>query len=385
MSLRAKINHSLSRLEKTYDTYNEITLSKSALLNNFDIFKTLSPGSNVIPVLKSNAYGHGIQQIATILKNRKIPYVAVDGYFECLEIHQFSKQPVLVMGAIPPQNFAHMNFERTSFVVQDLTAIKSLGATKRSVKIHLEIDTGMSRHGIDPSELGTILREIKKYDNIEFDGVMSHLADADNPHDEYTAKQVGTFDNCIEKIYKAGLAPKYIHIAQSAGSTKVQSRYANALRIGFSLYGLNPLQPNDKSIRKLSQLQPVLEFTSTIEKVRTLQPGTTVSYSRLYTAKRSVNIGVLPAGYYEGVPRIFTNTGLVQLGNDYLTVVGRVCMNHTMVALAKASSKSGEKVTIISRNPKSKVSVANICKRHDLFDYELVTRLAPTIRRTIVE
>lgn len=385
MSLRSTVDKHLQRFEKPFATFNEITVSRSALLHNFDFFSSLLPGGYVIPVLKSNAYGHGIAEIATILKQRKFPYIAVDGYYESLAIHNVSKQPVLVMGAIKSDNFQKMNFRGLAFVVQDANTVKALAKTGRRAKVHIELETGMTRHGVTAKDLPAFLELLARYPKLAVEGVMTHLADADNPADDsYNKKQTQAFDSAISRILEAGFKPKYIHIAQSAGSTKVSSKFANTLRIGLALYGINPLEQSDDACGQLQALKPVLSLTSTITKVSTVESGTSVSYGRTYTTSSTTKIGVLPLGYYEGLPKALSNVGTVQYGDTYLPIAGRVCMNHTMVGLGGSGASAGDKIIIISSDKNSNNTVDNICQSHDLFSYGLLVGLNQNIRRRIV-
>ncbi len=376
----------MRRFGKPFAVFNEVTLSSSALLNNFDFFSSLIPKGYVIPVLKSNAYGHGITEVATILKQRNMPYVAVDGFYESIAIHKVSNQPVLVMGAIKPENFHGMRFKGLAFAVHDPITVKALAETGRKVKIHIEIDTGMTRHGVSVMDLPYFLDLLSRYPKIVVEGVMSHLADADNPNnDSYTIKQSKIFDDAVNLILKAGFKPRYIHIAQSAGSTKVISKYANTLRVGLAIYGLNPLNELDKAHKQLDSLVPVLSLTSTITKVIFIKKGTSVSYGRTFTANRNMRIGVLPLGYYEGIPRVLSNIGSVQYGNRYLPITGRVCMNHTMIDLGDADIGAGDQVTIFSNDIKSENTIDKICSRYDLFNYSLLVGITQNIRRRIVD
>ncbi len=386
MSFRSSISNKIKSFEKKFDVYNNIYISRSAILNNFDLFTELSPGGFVIPVLKSNAYGHGLQQITEIFKARRFPYIAVDGYFEGLKIHEISKQPVLVMGAIKNSNYDDIKPRGYAFVVHDIDSVRSIGQTKKKFLVHIELETGMGRHGIRIDELNDLLNEIKKYKNIIIDGVMTHLADADNPKSiKHVNLQSSRFDIGVKMIIDAGFNPKYIHIAQSAGSVKVKSKYANSLRIGIAMYGVTPLEINDKVANKLHKLQPVLRLTSTIDKVLDVDCGETVSYSRTFTAKRNSRIGILPLGYYEGLPRALSNVGQVKWRNKYLPIAGRVCMNHTMIDITDCKAKKDDEVIIISNQSKDQLSLNNICQQYGLFNYGVLVSLNQNIRRTIVE
>ncbi|NTW61138.1 alanine racemase [Candidatus Saccharibacteria bacterium] len=375
------------KLDRQLAVYNNILISKSAILNNFDLLSNMSPSEGyVIPVLKSNAYGHGIKQVARILQARRFPYIAVDGYFERLEIAKVSKQPVLIMGAIRPENYSKVSTSRSAFVISDTPSLMAVGRTKKRFKVHIEIETGMGRHGLRLDELSKFINELKKYPKIYVEGIMTHLSDADNPKtDEYVIQQVNKFDQAVELFLESGIKPKYYHIAQSAGSTKAISRYANTIRPGIALYGISPLDNDDVYYKKLANLKPALTLTSTIAKTMNIDKGGSVSYNRTFRAKKNSRIGILPLGYYEGVPREFSNTAYVTAKDKKIKIVGRVCMNHTMIDITDTNLGIGDKIEIISNEKTSPISLDNICKRHGLFNYLVLVKLNENIRRTIID
>lgn len=386
MSFRSSIAKKLQSFEKEFEVYNNIYISRSAILNNFDLLSQLSPGGMVIPVLKSNAYGHGLEQITEILKARQFPYLAVDGYFEGLHIHEISKQPVLVMGAIKSVNYANIKPNGYAFALHDTESLKAMGATGKPFTVHIEIETGMGRHGVRIDQLPEFLNQIKTYKNISLEGVMTHLADADNPVTaEHVDKQTQRFDEAVEIVMNAGFKPKYIHIAQSAGSTKATSKYANTLRAGLALYGISPLGTSDSAASKLQALRPALSLTSTITKTMEIDAGESVGYSCTFVANKKSLIGVLPLGYYEGLPRALSNVGKVNHDHEYLPIVGRVCMNHTMIDITDSKAGYGDEVTIISSDPDDQLSLTNICTDNGLFSYGLLVGLNQNIRRTIID
>ena len=366
-----------------YKTLNTIEISRSRLLSNYSLFRK-NTSLGIIPVLKANAYGHGISQAAEILNDTDCELIAVDGYFEASKIRDVTKKKILVLGYILPENFHLLDVSKCSFVIQDIEGLKRINDMNKPVNVHIEINTGMNRLGIDPDELGSFLNHIGRYSNINLEGVMTHLADADNEVDSsYSVSQVELFDKSVEQILSLGFNPKYIHIAQTAGSVKISSKYANSMRLGIGLYGLNPLSSKDKSYNNLSALKPVLSFTTTIVKKSNLIKGDRVSYNGIFTAPNDMTIGVLPLGYYEGIPRQLSNVGLVKHGDNFLPIVGRVCMNHIMISLEGQDLSVGDKLTVISNDVSDKNSVQQICKDHDLFNYSLVTCLSESTRRVI--
>ena len=368
----------------SYETLNSVELSKSRLLRNVDYFKKKHANQVLIPVLKANAYGHGLVQIAEMLNDTDCGYLAVDGYFEAAKIRDVTKHPILVLGYIKPSNIKLLDTKKCSFVVQDIDGLRALSLLNRPVKVHIELNTGMNRLGLQPEELVGYLKLLKNSKYLHLDGVMSHLADADNNSNEYTNQQVKLFDKLVEQILRDGFTPKYIHIAQTAGSTKAKSKFANTVRIGIGLYGVNPLNQKDKHFEDLSALSPVLELKSTIIKVIGLHAGDRVSYNGIFTAPKEMRIGVLPLGYYEGIPRELSNKGIMTSGKIEFPIVGRVCMNHTIIDLKTSDLRVGDKVTVISSNPSNPNSIEQICESNNLFNYSLMTGISESTRRVIV-
>ena len=384
--LRNLASTALDRLRPNYYlTLNRIELDHTRLIHNVQVIQDQHPGFDIIPVLKANAYGHGLAPIAQILNASSCRFLAVDGYFEANRLRGLTRHKLLVMGHILPANISQLDTKRCSFVVQDTDGLHAFGHLNKPVRIHLELNTGMNRLGLQPAELAEYLKVLKHYPKLQLEGVMTHLADADDYRDDsFTHHQQEAFDQQVAAILDAGFAPRIIHIAQTAGSPKIRSRYANAIRLGLGTYGINPLAERDPHHAKLQDLRPVLELTSTIIKVIDLVKGDRVSYNGTFTAAGPTRIGVLPLGYYEGVPRQLSNSGCVTHGNQVLPIVGRVCMNHTIINLTGTSLGVNDRVTVISKNPASPNSVLSLQSKHDLFAYTTLTGLADSVRREIV-
>ncbi len=385
MSIRKHINTLLGKLEREYVTHNRIEVSESAILHNLDLFEKISD-KPAIPVLKGNAYGHGITLVARALKGRRLPYIAVDGYFEAVRIREVSSQPVLVMGAIRPENYRHLRYDNFAFVVHDEASIKALGDTGKHISVHLEANTGMNRYGAKPDEIVRLTKLILSYNHLTLEGVMSHLCDSDGDDPATVDIAVKQFDACVEAVQAAGAKPTIFHVAQSAGNLKARSKYANASRLGIGLYGLNPFPKNHALHTHLKDLRPALKLVSTITKVIELKKGDRVSYNYTFTAPKDMRIGVLPLGYYEGVNRALSNAGVVKVGKHFTPIVGRVCMNHTMISLdGLAATKVGDEVTVYSNDSADRNAVDAIAHEHALFNYNLLTALSHDVRRILVQ
>lgn len=382
MSIRKRVDSLLRHFEQEFIPHNRIEVSRSALLHNFDLFGRLS-GKAVIPVLKGNAYGHGIEHVVTALAERNMPYIAVDGYFEALQVREVSDVPVLIMGAIAPENFAHIKYDNFAFVVQDEATIRALGDAGQSAKVHLECNTGMNRYGAQPGEVEALTKLILSYDNLTLEGVMSHLADADGVEQVTVDAAVGLYDTCVEKVLAAGASPTIFHVAQTAGSVRANSRYATAIRLGIGLYGCNPFAPDSEYHDTLSELKPAMRFISTITKITELQADDKVSYNYTFTTPKAMKMAVLPVGYYEGVSRALSNVGTVKIHNHDAQIIGRVCMNHTMVSLEDMQAQVGDEVVVYSNRKDDVNTIDAISQRYDLFNYSMLTSLSKDVRRIL--
>lgn len=382
--IKEQLNIAKEKIKPRYQTLNIIEINRNKLQQNYYIFDSLKPGNKIIPVLKSNAYGHGIKQIAEILNDLPCAMIAVDGYFEAIKIKDISRHKLLVMGYILPINMRLLNNKKCSFVIQDIQGIEALASLNKAFNIHLEINSGMNRLGIKPNEIKSYLDKISQFPKLKLEGVMTHLFDADNNDQTNTKQQVKIFDECLKSIFKKGFKPEIIHIAQTAGSLNCNSHYANTLRIGIGLYGINPLSSIDKRNKLLQDLQPVLQLKSTIIKINKLKAKQKISYNGTYQTTSNKTIGVLPLGYYEWVPRELSNVGVFSYNKCSLPIRGRVCMNYTMVDITKTKLKTGDQITVISDNNHMPNSIQSISSRHKLFAYSLLTSINESIRRKIV-
>lgn len=373
----------LSGFSKKYISLNRVEMSQKNLLFNFDFFRNETQ-VKIWPVLKSNAYGHGIKQVAKMLEKRKFEYFVVDGYQEVLEIRKVSKRPILMIGAMRPENFKNIKWKNLAIMVQDKKTIKALGKSGKKVTIHLKVNTGMNRQGIEIVDLRSLIVEIKKYPNLILEGVFSHLAEADGVDLTKTDKQLKQFEKAIEIIRKSGIEPKFCHLAATSGALKIKSDQVNAVRLGIGLYGINNLEKQDKYFKKLEKLKPMLSFKSCFTTLRKIKKGERVGYGGTWQSKKDTNIGVIPVGYNEGLDRRLSNKGFVKYKDKFYPIIGRICMNLAMVDLGNIKAKLFDEVEVISNNSKDKNSIANMAKQCETISYDLLVGINSSTRRIIV-
>ncbi len=371
--------------KRSYQNLNKISVSKSALLANHQKIQALHQEAKVCPVLKSNAYGHGLKETATIFDAMGSPFLIVDSLFEAYELYKLKvKTPVLIMGYTAPENFKvkKLPFEIAVF---DLDLAKILNRYQARCSVHIFVDTGMNREGVKIADLPQFLAEIKKLRNLKATGLCSHFADADNPSSlEFTKQQIETFKKALEIMQEFGIDPKWRHISASGGAFKVKDKAFNMLRVGLAHYGINPLAQNDADKNKIA-LKPALEFSSTLVQIKKISKGDLVGYNCTFQAKKDMTIGLLPAGYYEGVHRGLSNLGCVKIRNIYCPIIGRVSMNMTSVDISKLKNpKIGEKVIIYSSKITDKNNLLENAKLIKVIPYELLVNLAESVKRVVV-
>lgn len=384
-TVRGILEQFFRQFEAGFEAINTVEISRSALLHNFDLLKKLYRAEHVIPVLKGNAYGHGLESVLKILEEREVPYVAVDGYHEALEVRAMSDLDVLVMGAVLPENFSKIETRHVAYVMQDMSILNVLTNNRHALKIHLEFNTGLNRQGFEIGELKDIISVLKDNPHIELDGVMTQLYDANNSNQKATKAQTKSFDAIVEKILKAGLKPRYIHISKTGGLTNSTSRYANTIRPGGGIFGINPLPEDHPFFDQLDQLRPVLGLYSRVIKLRQLKKGEGVGYGPTFRANKDIPTAVVPLGYAEGVSKELSNSGMLTHKGENLPIIGSIGMNHTTIDASNSRVKLWDRVTIISPNRDAPNSIGRLFKDHNLYYYQVLSGISGDIRRIVVD
>lgn len=365
--------------KRLYRPLNRIELSAENLLNNYQYLLSVKPGVSVAPVLKSNAYGHGLVEIATILDKKTPPFFCVDSLFEAYELKKADiKSPILITGYIDPFNVKIKTIP-FSYAVFDIDFAKALNSHQPGTRIHLFIDTGMGREGITLADLPQFLTEIKQLSRLNIEGVMSHFASADEKNSSQTIKQLENFNKAVQMIKEVGLDPKWIHLSASAGLIGNSLGNCNLSRVGLSIYGYNPFNLVDNNFK------PVLRLTTKIVQLKRLPKGSPIGYNHTYFLEKDSTIAILPLGYFDGVDRHLSQKGVVKVGGEYCPIIGSVSMNITTIDVSSIKDPVvGQEVEIISRDPKALNSIGNIAKTVETMPYEIMVHLASTTRRDIL-
>lgn len=365
---------------KAYEPLNRVLIDGSALRNNLALFRQKLPKLEIAPVLKSNAYGHGLREIAGLLKTENCPFYVVDSAYEAYEIRTVDKKiPILILGYHLENNFRKKkNVHYTAGSLEQLDLL-----SRHKVPIHIELNTGMNRMGFSWHDPERWMDAVVSHKDLIV-GLFTHLADADNPRDSDTTDlQVKRFETLLEQLKERDVKPHWIHVGNSAGSLKLKNHPFTLARVGFSLYGMNVYDDRDSFHGELDGLHPVLEFQSTLVQIQNLEAGDGVSYGLQFKAEKPMRIGVLCAGYYEGIPLSLSKVGYVEIRGKTCPIRGRVCMNHTLVELPDDTIQVGDRVTIYSKHTESKCGVLKQAAAAKTIPYELLVRISESVRREI--
>lgn len=368
-----------------------VRVSLDALAHNARALRDLAAPARAAFVVKGNAYGHGIVQVARTVE----PFahrLCVYSIEEAALLRDAGiTRPIFVMGPIQSADLDEARARKVEIALWDTgsylrAAIDS--GRKRGVRVpvHVKINTGTTRLGLEPHDAHDAIEEYLRVPEIELAGIFSHLAAAEELDSPFTLGQLETFNRAlepVEELLHGANARPIRHIAASAAAMLWPQTRLDMVRIGIALYGLWPSPQTRVAMNGAKfDLRPALELHSSLVAVRAVEAGTPIGYGGSYHAPKRTRIGVVPLGYADGIPRLLSNRGAFLVGGERCPIVGRVCMNMTMVDLAAAPpAKPGDEVTLIGRQGRAEVTADEWGAWADTINYEIVTRLPAELPR----
>lgn len=375
---------------KTYSrVYARIDLD--AIAYNMEQMKQRIDGhTQIMAVIKTDAYGHGAVQVAQMLE--KYDYIwgfAVATLDEAVVLRvEGIQKPILVLGCIFPDQYMEMldNNIRMNVYTEDM-AKEIANMARREGKtayIHIKLDTGMGRLGfsITDESIEAIAR-INKLPNVRMEGVFTHFAKADEKDKTFTKKQIREFEYMTKMLKENGVTFEYEHCSNSAAIIDVPEAKFDIVRAGVSTFGLYPSEEVDK---EAVHLKPALALKSHVAFVKEIEPGTPVSYGGTFVADKKMKIATIPVGYGDGYPRALSGVGHVLIRGKKAPILGRICMDQFMVDVTHIEDASfGDKVTLIGRDGNEYISVEMLGDLSGRFNYEFICDLGKRIPRVYVK
>lgn len=355
-----------------------------AISRNFDAIKSkIGEKTRIMAVVKADAYGHGSIEVAKILKD-KADCFAVATLSEGVELRDAGiETPVLILGYTSPMEYEQMLRYGIMPTVYNTDEAKLLSDTAEKMnttaKIHIAVDTGMSRIGFkDDAEGVKSVKEISLLKNIEIEGIFSHYATADCEDKTFAKEQKRRFDSFVGLVEKDGIKIPVKHISNSAGAIEFSENY-DMVRLGIALYGLFPSDEVDSS--KVS-LTPAMEVISHVIHVKDIEKGTGVGYGQVYVAPQKRRIATVAIGYADGFKRCLAGKGYVLINGRKAPLAGKVCMDQIMVDVTDIPDvKVGDKAVIIGKSGNEEITAEELGALCHSFSYEVICTFMPRVNR----
>lgn len=369
----------------TFYRPTRVEISLDALRHNLTQFRNaLPPETRIMAVVKANAYGHGAVQIAEEAIDWGADYLSVAFLDEALELRlQGIQAPILVMGYTPPEGLAAAakhNITLNVYTRNVLSALQQLTNLPK-LKIHIKLDTGMGRIGLhDQQEAINFINEaLRLQETVEVEGLFTHFANADEIEKAYSYQQYERFKAIVDHFHEQGVAFPILHTGNSAAAIDLPELTYNMVRIGISMYGLYPSEDVNKT---QIQLQPVLSLKTSIVNVKTLPPGSGISYGTIYHTTAEEQIATLPIGYADGFSRMLTGKAHALVHGQKVPVVGRICMDQCMINVTGIDNiQIGDEVTLIGTQGNESIPAEEIASQLGTINYEVTCMVAHRVPR----
>jgi alanine racemase len=361
-----------------YSTWAMVDLD--AIKNNVQYILNRTK-TQVMAIVKANAYGHGAVPVAQAALDAGASWCGVARVNEALELREAGLDcSILILGYTPPVQYQEMVSHQVSMTVWNRQQIEGISAAaaaiKKTARMHLNVDTGMSRLGAEPGDVIRLLEMSAHLPYIQFEGLFTHFARADEAEQAPTDAQEELFQDLMAKLKTAGIQIPLIHAANSAASLTRPSVYFNCVRLGIAMYGLHP----SSECPLPPEFQPALTWKSVISRLKNFPKGRGISYGHEYITSQNERIGTVPVGYADGFRRVAGNYVLVR--GRKVPVVGRVTMDQIMVQLdAVPDVHEGDEVVLIGEQNRNRLTAEEVAGRWGTINYEVTSGIAHRVPR----
>lgn len=338
-------------------------------------------GKGVIAIVKANAYGHGAVPVAWHLASLGVHALGVGDSAEAIELRNAGiRTPIIILGAVVPGELADVVGNDIAVTVHSKERVRLLARearkARRMVSIHLKVDTGLGRLGCRPELAGELAELICSSEFLRFDGLCTHFSSAAPGSEDFTARQISTFEDVTHGLGRAGLPVPPRHAAASATILARAAHHLDLVRPGLALYGLAPRSDLATGLR------PALSLRSQIIFLKDFGPGSPIGYERAHITSRRTRIATLPVGYNDGYAWRLGGRGEVLVRGRRAPVVGRVSMDYLMVDVGHIPGACvGDEVVLVGQSGEEAVTAWELAERAGTIPYEILTRLGKRVRR----
>lgn len=367
-----------------YQTFVRVHLDN--IRSNIEgIRKAVGSQRKILIAVKANGYGHGAVEISRMAENIGVDWLGVATIPEGIELREAGiTLPILKFSPAFPEEMSAAVTNKITLAVCERENIIELQKVCRSISevfpVHLKIDTGMGRIGVTPSEAPDLAAFIEQEcPNLRLDGIFTHLPVSDIADTEFTKKQITLFRNTVNQIHTAvGRKVELVHCANSGAVLAHPDGWFDMVRPGIMIYGFYPDQETPHTIK----LKPGLSFYTKVSFIKKVSVGTSIGYGRTWVAPRDTHIATIPAGYADGFNRLFSNMGRVLINGKSYPVVGRICMDQSMIDLGPDTDvKVGDEVVLIGRSGNLEISGDEWAEKLHTITYEVTCQINARVQR----
>lgn len=351
----------------------------------------VGPKVLVVPTIKGNAYGHGLLLCARVFEKAGVGFLGLNAIYEARALREAGIAcPLLLLGYTPLSALAEAVALRCDLVVYNPETLEALGKIGLPASVHLKIETGTHRQGVELATIPMILRILRRYPMLKLAGVSTHFANLeDRISHQYALMQLTQFNEAVRLLESNGYNPRYRHAASTAASLILPEAHFNLARVGIGSYGLWPSEKTKQAMERTGlsfSLEPALTWKTIVAQAKAVKKGALIGYGCSYKMPRDGRIAVLPVGYYDGYARGLGNNGAVLIRGHRAPVVGRICMNMFMVDVTTILDvRPEDEAVLIGRQEKEVITAEQVALWSQTINYEATTRINERILRTIVD
>ena len=367
----------------------KVHIYSKAMLNNLASLKSLcKPEMKFCAVIKANGYGHGIREIVEILKKGQVDFFAVANVYEAAFIADIAGQAKILI--LEPIHTAYSSdavklCAQKGFhcAVVDTEALQfaqdCLANSSDILNVHIKVETGMGRCGVDDAKAAELIKKIRSFRNVRLAGVYTHFSTAAEKDLSFAEQQLERFKKFLSGQSLLACKDCIIHAANSAAMLNMPQAHFDMVRCGIAVFGW----VEHPSMLKV-KLQPVMKFEASIVQINSYKKGQTIGYGRTFTAWRDTIGAIVPVGYADNYWRVYSNNAAMKVGDNFAQVIGRVSMDKTIIDVTDMPDvKVGQFVTIIDNDPESLCSVYRLAEMADTICHEVLTSLPSRALRII--
>lgn len=366
-------------------TIAEINLSH--LTHNLDQVRAhISPGCKILAVVKANAYGHGIIEVSRELEHAGVDMLGVAHVEEGIALRESGIHTgILVLGGVYEEYAPDIVKSRLTPVVYTMPFAAALSKAAVSadevLPVHIKVDTGMKRIGVAPEMAPEFVEDVVRLEGLRIEGIMTHFAEADLQNREFVREQLDSFLSACRLVEKRGINIPIRHTANSAAVIDMRESHLDMVRPGLMLYGYSPAP----FLSFRTDLRPVMTLKTRIIHLKSVPPKTGISYSRTFVTSRETLVATIPIGYADGYSRALSNSGQVLIKGRRAPVIGRVCMDMTMVDVTDVPGvRPGDEVIIIGGEGENRITADDIAGWAGTIAYETLCGIGERVGRVYV-